>query len=106
MPSLAELRKQILKEQEETKKIQEEKIIPDSQQKKFIAGEKVSVSKPELKPIVADFNIKQFLTEIATESEFERLIYKALFGKVARGSNEVIEKKLEVGLRKFRELFN
>ena len=91
---------------EESKRIQEEKIIPDSQQKKIIAGEKVSVSKPELKPIAADFNIKQFLTEIATESEFERLIYKALFGKVARGSNEAIERKLEVGLKKFREFFN
>ena len=34
MPSLEELRKQILKEQEESKRIQEEKIIPDSQQKK------------------------------------------------------------------------
>ena len=96
MSSLAELRKQKLKEQEEMKKEPEVKIIPEPKK----------VSKPKLKPIESDFNIKQFLTEIATESEFERLIYKTLFGKVARGSNEVIEKKLEEGLQKFRELFN
>ena len=69
-------------------------------------GEKISVSKPKVKPVKPDFNTKQFLIEIATESEFERLIYKALFGIVARGSNEVIERKLEVGLKKFRELFS
>ncbi len=71
---------------------------------KITLGEKVSVSKSKLKAIDADFNIKQFLTEMATESEFERLIYKALFGKVARGSNEVIESKLEEGIKKFRVL--
>ena len=96
------------------KKIEESKIQPEekitSGKEKILAAKKVygvkKVSKPKLKPIESDFNIKQFLTEIATESEFERLIYKSLFGKVARGSNEAIEKKLEVGLKKFRELFD
>lgn len=102
MPSLAELRKKRI---EESKKVQDKKDNSESEKsieprKKSIGSRIKNLPEKEKRP----FNIKQFLTEMATESEFERLIYKALFGKVARGSNEEIEKDLELGLKKFREL--
>ena len=50
MPSLAELMKQNLKLQEESKKTPDKEIIPDSQDEKIVPGEKVSVSKPKMKP--------------------------------------------------------
>jgi len=90
----------------------EPEIIPDNQDEKIIPGETKIVpedSKKESEVKITgdkDFNIKQVLTELATESEFEILIYKTLFGKVGRGSNKEIERKLEVGLKKFRELFS
>lgn len=90
-----------IKKAEPEKKItlQEQKIS-----KKKIESLIESLDRPKKQK--EPFDIKSFLIEMATESEFERLIYKALFGKVARGSNEEIERKLEIGLKKFRDYSN
>lgn len=75
--------------------------------KAALATEPAGKNKMEKKPITDDklktFSINSFLIDLATSSEFERILYKALFGKVIRGSNEVAEQKLEEGIQEFRK---
>ena len=67
--------------------------------------EKIPIKiKPKIKSQLKDFNIKEFLSEIATSSEFERLLFKALYGKVFRGSTPELEENLESSIIEFREL--
>lgn len=96
MPSLAELMKQKLKDQEEMKIIQEEKITP---------GEKITVSKLDLKPpkeIKTDDD--DFFVELAQSTEFKRFIYKLLYGKVHRTTKQHgnLDEKVKVGLQIFQ----
>lgn len=78
---------------EEPEIVQEKEKVPERKKVVKIPAKKEST-----------FNIKDFLVELATSSEFERLIYKALYGAVIRGSNIKIEKELEEGLKEFRNL--
>jgi len=102
MPSLAELMKQKLKEQEEIKKEPEVKIAP---------GEKViSISdlKPPQPPKKEKLSILQetddFFVELAQSTEFKRFIYKVLYGKVHRTEKQHgnLDEKVKVGLQIFQ----
>ena len=101
MPSLAELRKQKLKEQERKKEL-EVKITP---------GEKViSISdlKPPQPPKKERLPIFQetddFFVELAQSTEFKRFIYKVLYGKVHRTEKQHgnLDEKVKVGLQIFQ----
>lgn len=88
-------------EPEESLQVQKKKLNV------FLPGEKIEkqIEKKSQKKeaaLVDSIEIKDFLSDLATSSEFERLIYKAIFGKVIRGSTEETEKKLEEGIRDFR----
>ncbi len=86
------------------------KIQPDNQEKKFTPGEKVTVSKRDLKPPKAPKKIKidgdDFFVELAQSIEFKRFIYKILYGKVHRTEklHGNLEEKVKIGLQIFRSL--
>lgn len=56
------------------------------------------------KTISKEFNLNLELEELAKTSEFQRLIYKALLGKVHRGSKEDLINKLGITLKQLRKL--
>lgn len=56
------------------------------------------------KTISKEFNLNLELEELAKTSEFQRLIYKALLGKVHRGSKEDLTNKLGITLKQLRKL--
>jgi len=100
-----------LKKIEESKKEPEEKkkkeIIPEI--KKSIKSKKTKklAKKSKIsgeKTISKEFNLNSELEELAKTSEFQRLIYKALLGKVHRGSKEDLTNKLGITLKQLRKL--
>ena len=104
LDKLVKFEKKDLISKDITNNITEEKIIPtltNFDKSKTKLDTDTMVDKEE-----KQFDIKDFLVDLAISSEFERLIYKAIFGKVIRGSNEEAEKKLEQGIKKFREFIN
>lgn len=78
--------------------VDDEKLIVDQKVKKIV---KKQVKKAEIKSV---FDINEMLSELSQTSEFKRLIYKALLGKVHRGSKENLEKELSESITKFRNL--
>jgi len=58
---------------------------------------------PIIETISSDFNLNLELEELSKTSEFKRLIYKALMGKVHRGSMENLSNTLEKAIKEFRE---
>ncbi len=94
----------------EIPEIEKSKIQPDSQEKKFAPGEKVTVSKRDMKPPKAVKKIKidgdDFFVELAQSIEFKRFIYKILYGKVHRTEKQHgnLDEKVKRGLQIFRNL--
>ena len=99
MPSLAELRKQKLKEQEEIKKEPEVKIAPGE---KVISISDLKPPKKEKLPILQETD--DFFVELAQSTEFKRFIYKVLYGKVHRTTKQHgnLDEKVKVGLQIFQ----
>lgn len=90
--------------------IEESKIQPGGREKKFTPGEKVTVSKRDLKPPKSPKKIKidgdDFFIELAQSIEFKRFIYKILYGKVHRTEKQHgnLDEKVKIGLQIFRSL--
>ena len=57
---------------------------------------------PEI--ITIDFDIAEYLDEIAQTSDFKRLIYRSIVGTVHRGSEEDLNVKLSKLLKKVKEV--
>ena len=100
MPSLAELRREKIKEKKEAKIIPDEKIIP---------GEKKEIKLQELKPPKTEKREEiqendEFFIELAQTTEFKRFIYRALYGKVHRTVKKHgnLEEKVKTGLEILR----
>ena len=102
MPSLAELRKQKLKEFED---VQDKKLILEEKQK--IKIESLKPPKlPEINiPGPTHDNDDNFFIELATSTEFKRFIYKALYGKVHRTEKQHgnLDEKVQEGLKALRD---
>lgn len=83
-----------LKEQKEKETVSEpKKVLPV----KNIKIEKIESKKPEksiLNEDIIDFNV------LANSSDFKRVIYRALMGKVWRGTNSGLEISLKSKLKK------
>jgi len=106
MPSLAELRKQKLKEQEEMKKEPEVKIIPEN---KVISISDLKPPQPPKQPPKKEklpilHETDDFFVELAQSTEFKRFIYKMLYGKVHRTTKQHgnLDEKVKVGLQIFQ----
>lgn len=82
---------------------------------KYQLVEDEQISKPEVKEVpkliktvkkakksINTFEITKIFIDLANTSEFKRLIYKAIIGKVHRGSSEDLDQQLSNLLKKVR----
>jgi len=77
-----------------------------------IKKEPVRIEKPKIIPKIPkidngpgsseELSINLMLEDLAKTSEFKRLMYKALIGKVHRGSSDNLDKELSKAITSFR----
>ena len=81
-----------------------EKEEKEEKKERIIIREKKEIKHIEKSEISNDFSIDEIMSDLSKTSEFKRLIYKALMGKVHRGSSLDLDKQLSESILKFRNL--
>lgn len=87
------------KKKQKTLDIAEKKEIEKSI---FVGTEKTQLEDISLEDIRRNMGLEKFFEDLAKSSEFRRLIYKTLTGKVHRGNTETLNNELLIKLKEFR----